>query len=87
MKVSRQLTKSSYQSGGVGKAFYFEHEYIIKLSKKDLAPHQLNLILNSDQGLALLRQTQTVSKHKQGSQQGFLCTMFPFSTLTESHCI
>ena len=83
MKVSRHLTQSSYPSAGVGQAFYFEHKYIIKLSKKDLFPHQLNLMLNSDQGLVLFRQTQTLSRHKQGSQQGFLSTMFPFSTLTE----
>ena len=34
---------------------HFEHEYIIRLSKKDFVPYQLNLMLNSDQGLALFR--------------------------------
>ena len=62
---------------------HFEHEYIIKLSKKDLLLYQLNLMLNSNQGLPLFRQTQTLSRQKQGSQQGFLYTMFPFPTLTE----
>ena len=41
-------------------------------------------MLNSDQGLALLRQTQALSRHKQGSQQGFVSIMCPFSTLTET---
>ena len=40
-------------------------------------------MLNSDQVLALLRQTQALSRHKQGSQQGFVSIMCPFSTLTE----
>ena len=31
---------------------------------KDLFPYQLNLMLNSNQGLALFRQIQTLSKHK-----------------------
>ena len=38
-----------------GWAGHFEHEYIIKLSK-DFVPHQLNLMQNSDQRLALFRQ-------------------------------
>ena len=46
-------------------------------------PHQLNLRLKSDQGLASYTQTQALSRHKQGSQQSFPSTMFPFSTLTE----
>ena len=44
-------------------------------------------MLNLDQGLSLFRQTQTLSRFTQGSQQGFLSTMFPFSTLTEIHGI
>ena len=31
---------------------------------KDLVPYQLNLMLNSNEGLGLLTQTQTVSRHK-----------------------
>ena len=44
-----------------GWAWDFEHEYIIKLSKKDFVLHQLNLILKSDRRLALFRQTQTLT--------------------------
>ena len=65
-------------------ARHFEHEYIIKLSKKDLVSHQLNLMLNSDQGLAWFRQTHTLGRQKQDYQQGFLSTMFRFSTLAET---
>ena len=68
-----------------GSTRHFEHECIIKLSKKDLVLHQLNLMLNLDHSrLALFRKTQSLSRHKQGSQQGFLSTMFPYSTLTEN---
>ena len=31
---------------------------------KDLVSYQLNLMLNSNQGLALFRQTQTLIRHK-----------------------
>ena len=53
------------------RARHFEHEYIIKLSKKDLVSYQLNLMLNLNQGIALFRQTQTLrpKKTQQGSQQ------------------
>ena len=61
----------------------FEHEYIVKLSKKDPIPSQLNLMLNSNQGLTFFRQTQTLTRHKRSSQQGVLSAMFPFSTLIE----
>ena len=52
-----------------GRARHFDREYIIKLSKKNFVPYQLNLMLNLDHGLALFRQTQTLRKQKQGSQQ------------------
>ena len=61
---------------------YFEHEHIIETSKnlieswntnewfqfsvKDLSPYQLNLMLNSYQGVASFRQTQTLIKQKFG---------------------
>ena len=34
------------------------------LLEKILSPYKLNLMLNSNQGLALFRQTQTLSRHK-----------------------
>ena len=43
-------------------ARYLGLKYIIKLSKEDLVPYQLNLMLNSNQ-IALFRQTQTLSRH------------------------
>ena len=63
-----------------GWARHFEHEYIIKLSKKDITPYQLNLMLNRNQGLALFREARTLRRHTQGSQHRFLFTMFSFST-------
>ena len=53
-----------------GWARHFEHEYIIKLSKKRYSdPYQLNLMVNSGQVLALFRQTQTLRTDGHGSQQ------------------
>ena len=66
-----------------GWARHFGHKYIIKLSNKNLVPYQMNLMLNSNQELTLIRKTQTLSRHKHGFQQGFLSTRFPFSNLTE----
>ena len=36
--------------------------------REDLVPYQLNLMLNSNQGLASLRQTLTLSKQKFGQK-------------------
>ena len=41
---------------------YFGLKYIIKLSKEDLVPYPLNVMLNSNQ-IALFRQTQTLRRH------------------------
>ena len=61
-----------------GRARHFEHEYIIKLSLPT------SIEFNAEfRSRVSLRQTQAISRHKQGSQQGFLSIMCPFSTLTE----
>ena len=69
-----------------GWARHFEHEYIIKLSKKGSCPPSVESNAEFRSQVSLIQTNSgpnCLSRHKQGSQQGFLSTMYPCSTLTE----
>ena len=65
---------------------YFEHEYIIKLSKKRSCPPSVEYNAEFRSQVSLIQANSDPncqSRYKQGSQQGFLSTMYSCSTLTE----